>query len=101
MANCPNCDAKFKFGVVLRSFKPWSINCNTCPTKIKSSGLAVLLFAVVVIPLTVIFSMYLSALNIKTTYLMLAWLVLGLIVEFAYYVLLAKGIIKSNLKLAE
>ncbi len=98
MSNCQGCGTEFKFGDVLKGTNPASIKCGGCSERVKSSYvtliLAVILFAIVVVPLwTLKLDLGANGGMIKIGGL----LVLALIFEFGYFHFLSKGTIKSNL----
>ncbi len=98
MSHCNQCETRFKFTDVLKATNPASVKCGGCDERIKSSYLTLVavlvLFALVIIPL---WTMKLDLGGNEGIIKLMGLGVVGLVFEFGYFYLLAKGTIKSNL----
>lgn len=96
MRQCPNCNQTFNIKDAIKSTNPARMKCGNCGEEIASS------YVFVVIGLIIFLGIYITA---RATFLagygmiekIAFLLVVALVFEVAYYFLLAKGIIKSNL----
>ena len=98
MSHCNQCETRFKFTDVLKATNPASVKCGGCDERIKSSYLVlvavIIVFALIIIPLwSMDFNLGANGGMLKLVGLGVA----GLVFEFGYFYLLAKGTIKSNL----
>ncbi|WP_347331325.1 hypothetical protein [Marinimicrobium locisalis] len=98
MRSCPNCNTPLKFKDVLKATNPVIMKCSSCGEPIKAGYtplvVGIILFAVLYIAFrTTPLAEGPNGLLAKIGFLV----VLAGVFEFGYYLLLSKGVIKSNL----
>lgn len=99
MSKCCHCQRKFSFSDVLKGFNPARIKCGGCSEKIQSSYLVLTFFVIVFGALFILYRELAAPLGLEGQ--MNKWvvlLVMATLFEFGYFILLDKGIIKSNLE---
>lgn len=98
MSQCPNCSKPLSFWDVLRAVNPSSIPCGGCQKRISVDKKTAFMAASGVILLAGAVCWFAVSVTTGIAPLICVVLGLGFVVEGMYYLLIKKGMIKSDLK---
>lgn len=94
---CTNCGSPLAFKMVLVAVNPLKISCQSCKIPIKVNIMHGIIAVMIVLLLAVILFYGLRKMGLAYGPVFFALIVLGILVEYAYFKALQKGIISSTL----
>lgn len=98
MRACPNCNTPLKFKDVLKATNPVSMKCSSCGERIKAGYTPLIVGLILFVVLYIAFRTTPLVEGPNSGLAKIGFLVVVLgVFEFGYYLLLSKGIVKSNL----
>lgn len=97
MSQCRHCSKPLSFWDVLRAVNPASIPCGGCGQAILINKKSAILAATLVLMVAIAVCWYVLSLGYGTSVLVLVVVGLGVLVEMTYYLLIKRGVIKSDL----